>query len=119
MAYLTDNNHIVTRNSLQEMVDGPNAAQVVGRALVVLFKRQTEAEKMENTTKIYNNIGFTKGDGRTGCIAAKTFLKHGTLNDWQLRKWTKTEKSGYSRIVKYWRQLDEAAKEKRAAANPN
>lgn len=104
---------IVTRDSLQEMLDRTNKAyvtQVVGRALVVLFNRQTSDEQGTNTTEEHNGIGFTGADARTGCMTAKYFLKHHTLLDWQVEKWTKkSESTGYSRLTKYHKQLNSAA----------
>ena len=110
-------NHIVTKESLQAMLeaaDDAKKAKIIGRALVVLFKRQTEGEKSSNTTDVNNSIGFTGADGRSGCLSAKYFLKHGTLADWQVERWMRPAKSGSPRIAKYWRQLDEAAQTKAA-----
>jgi hypothetical protein len=92
------------------------AKQFLGRALVVLFNNQTEAEKQINTTNQDNGIGFTGADAHSGCITAKTFLKRGTLLDWQFERWTRRNKRGSMRISKYWRQLDDAAKAKAAKA---
>jgi len=107
--------HIVTRDTLQALMDRNDEVtrHAVGRALVVLFKRQTETERQANETNTHNNVGFTSGDAWGGCIAAKTYIKNGTLADWQVAKWTKrSATTGYSRLCKYWRQLDEAAQEK-------
>lgn len=107
--------HLVTKDSLQAMLDNADPElriRIVGRALVVLFERQTEYEKSANTTNNENGVGFTGADGRTGVLTAKTFLKSRTLKDWQVDRWMVRGKSGYSRIVKYWRQLDQAAKKK-------
>ena len=93
-----------------------NAAQFIGRALVVLFNNQTEDEKQVNDTNQNNGIGFTGADAHSGCISAKYFLKHGTLQDWQIERWTKRNRHGQMRIAKYWRQLDRAAQQKRAQA---
>lgn len=103
---------IVTRESLQQMInqaEGQRLAQIIGRALVVLFNRQTQAEQANNDTENLNGVGFTGADGRGGCLAAKSFLKNGTLQDWQIERWTKLERSGFSRITKYHKQLNEAA----------
>jgi hypothetical protein len=107
--------HLITRDSLQSMIDkgGDYQMHVVGRALVVLFKRQTAVERSVNTTNVENGVGFTGTDGKSGCIGAKSYIKHGHLQDWVVEMWVKrSERTGYSRIVKYWRQLDAAAKEK-------
>lgn len=107
---------IVTRESLRKMLEVASPerkAKIVGRACVALFKRQTEAEKMDNSTKVVNLRGFCAQDARTGSITAKYFIKHGSLQDWQVEKWTKEDRRGTPRIVKYWRQLDEEAQEKK------
>ena len=107
--------HLVTRDSLQKLFDNDTiACQAVGRALVVLFNRQTTDEKAANSTRLFNGRGFTSADARSGTITAKYFLKHKTLQQWQIDRWTKRERSGYSRLTKYWRQLDEAAAAKRS-----
>jgi hypothetical protein len=109
--------HLVTRDFLQALIDqgGDIQMHTVGRALVVLFKRQTAAEKDANTTNVDNGVGFTGADGFGGCLGAKKYLKDGCLPDWVVQKWVKrSERTGYSRIVKYWKQLDEAAKAKKA-----
>lgn len=107
---------IVTKESLQVMLDNPNrnyVMHVIGRALVVLFNRQTEAEKATNDTKEYNMIGFAGADAKSGSLTAKYYLKHKKLEDWQMDKWLKKgAKSGVARLCKYHRQLNEAAQAK-------
>ena len=108
---------IVTRESLQEMLDnaeGEKLARIVGRALLVLFNNQTKDEQSFNTTNKDNGIGFTGADAHSGCITAKTFTKRGTLEDWQVERWTRPAASGFSRLTKYHKQLNEAALAKRA-----
>jgi hypothetical protein len=111
---------MVTKHSLEQMIneaDADKKARIIGRACLVLFKRQTDDEKVANDAKHLNLRGFTKGDARQGSITAKYFIKHGTLQPWQIDMWTRTEKRGNKRISKYWRQLAEAAAEKAKAAN--
>lgn len=108
---------IVTKDSLQKMLDSEDrnyVKHVVGRALVVLFNNQTSSEQTENTTNHLNMIGFTGADGHGGCLTAKFYLKHNTLLDWQLEKWLKRGKSGYSRLTKYHKQLNKSAEIKAA-----
>lgn len=103
---------IVTRDSLQAMLDNPNqeyVIKVVGRALVALLKRQTEEEQNMNTTNLHNGIGFTGADAKAGSLTAKSFIKHQTLQDWQVAQWTRPAKNGYSRLTKYAAQLNEIA----------
>lgn len=93
----------------------PKVERMVGRALVALLRRQTEAEQIMNSTTLHNDVGFTGADGRSGCLTAKSYLKNKRLLDWQLNKWTKPNKRGIPRIAKYWKQLDEVAKEREQA----
>lgn len=109
---MTKKTAIVTRESIQAMLNNPNpdyVALVVGRALVRLFERQTEAEKASNDTNVDNGIGFAGCDARTGTLSAKYFLKHKTLQPWQVERWTKIEASGFAKLCKYHRQLNEVA----------
>lgn len=102
----------VTRKSLQAMLDNNNpeyVAAVIGRALVVLFNNQTRDEKSMNATNQDNGIGFTGADAHSGSITAKYFIKHHSLMDWQVDRWTKPAASGYARLAKYHKQLNEAA----------
>jgi hypothetical protein len=106
---------IVTRESLQQMLDNENqqyVTVVVGRALVALMQRQTEVERKGNATEVENGIGFSGADARAGTLGAKSFLKNKTLLDWQVAQWTKKGKTGYARICKYWKQLNEIAEAK-------
>ena len=103
---------LVTKQSLTKMLsdaDRAKRAQIIGRALVVLFNNQTKTEQSANITNNHNNIGFTGADARSGSLSAKSFLKNRTLADWQVDMWMKTGKSGYPRIAKYHSQLDQAA----------
>lgn len=107
--------NIVTRDSLQEMVnreDRKYVETVIGRALWAIFQRQTESERKTNDAKVLNNIGFSGADARRGSLTAKYWKKHGNLQDWQLEYWREPLKNGYSRICKYARQLNEIALEK-------
>ena len=108
------NKHIVTKDTLLALLNNCEKMRphVIGRALVVLFERQTAAEQDQNATTQHNAIGFTGADGYSGCLTAKFYIKHKTLLDWQIDRWMKVGKSGYPRICKYWKQLDEAAQAK-------
>lgn len=106
--------HIVTRDKFIELLNGPRQMEVIGRALVHLFNRQTEAEQAANDTRVWNEMGFTGADGYSGCLSAKYYLKHGKLADWQVERWMKPNKNGIPRIAKYWKQIDEEAQRKAA-----
>jgi len=84
----------------------------VGRALVHLFKRQTEDEKVTAEARHLNNRGFTGADARRGTITAKYYLKHRKLLDWQIAYWREVDRKGRSRIGKYYRQIAEEAAKK-------
>jgi len=81
----------------------------VGRALVHLFRRQTADEQQHNSTKHTNHRGFTGADAHVGSITAKYYIKHGTLQDWQLKQWRKPNRRGVARLAKYYRQVAEEA----------
>lgn len=109
---------MVTKDSLTKMIQAANPekqAQIVGRACVVLFKRQTDSERAMNTTNTENSMGFTGADAKSGSLTAKMFLKNKTLQAWQVERWLKVDRRGTMRIAKYWKQLDEAARAKAAA----
>lgn len=108
---------MITKGSLYMMIstaDEQKVQHIIGRALVALFNRQIDSEKADNDTKVTNFRGFTQGDARQGSITAKYYLKHGKLESWQVDAWTKRNVKGTLRIQKYWRQLDEVAREKAA-----
>jgi len=108
---------LVTRDSLQAMLDNPNpryVEQVVGRALSQIFEYQTSDEKASNATRLHNNVGFTATDAKSGSLTAKTFKRHGKLESWQISRWTKKDDKGYSRLSKYHRQLNAIAELKAA-----
>jgi hypothetical protein len=85
---------------------------VIGRALSAILQRQTSDEQASNETRIHNNVGFTGCDGRSGALTAKYFLKHDSLEDWQVERWLRRGKNGFSRLTKYAKQLNEIANEK-------
>jgi len=103
---------IVTKESLRKMLneaDDTKRQHIIGRALVRLFKRQTNSEQMSDSTEQDNGIGFTGGDAKSGSLTAKFYMTHGKLLDWQVERWMRVGKSGYPRICKYDRQLNEVA----------
>ena len=97
--------------------DPTNMQHIVGRALVALFKRQTETERALNDTNVNNNRGFTSGDAKSGSITAKYYIKHKKLEDWQVQKWLEGNERGKMRLTKYWRQINEVAAEKAQASS--
>ena len=108
---------VVTRDSLRTMLENPNrkyVETVVGRGLRALLDRQTEDERRSNDTRVWNGVGFSGADARSGSLTAKSWMKNKSLLDWQLAKWTKPGKNGYPRLCKYAKQLNEIALEKGA-----
>lgn len=103
---------LVTRESLKALLSDERGHEfvqhVVGRALVALFNRQTESEKNVNDTQVWNSVGFSSSDAKSGSLTAKYYLKHRCLLDWQVAKWTQ-EFRGRPRLCKYVRQLNEIA----------
>ena len=105
---------VVTRDTLRTMLNNPNrkyVETVVGRGLAALLKRQTADEQRSNDTRVWNAIGFSGADARSGSLTAKTWIGKGRLEDWQIAKWTKLAKNGYPRLCKYAKQLNEIALE--------
>ena len=111
--------YLIDRDLLHTLVTRSDdvAMHAIGRALVHLFNRQTNFEQANNETNVLNEMGFTGADGRSGCLTAKYYLKHGVLLDWQIGLWTKIGRSGYARIAKYWKQINEEAEKKVAIKN--
>lgn len=101
----------LTREGITQLLLTNDAA--VGRALVVLFNRQTQSERQDQMTKHNNAIGFTSGDGRQGAMHAKIYIRNGNLEQWRLDYWRQRNRKGTPRIAKYWRQLIDAAERKR------
>lgn len=103
---------VVTRESLVDLIERRPVA-TVGRALVAIFKAgQTDAERQMNQTQLSNGIGFSGADARSGSLTAKYFIKHGTLQDWQVERWIAPGKNGFPRLCKYVKQLNAIAEKK-------
>lgn len=101
---------LVTKESLKILLDNANPdkrKQIVGRALVGIFKYQTDTEMKNNETRFINGVGFTGADARSGSLTAKSFLKNNTLDDWQVEMWLKND-----RLIKYHNQLNTIAIQK-------
>ena len=106
---------LVTHDTIKHMLANESRAYVEavnGRALLALLDRQTEDEKGCNDTRVWNAVGFSGADAKSGSLTAKFYAKHGKLLDWQVDKWTKKSKNGYPRLCKYAKQLNEIALEK-------
>lgn len=109
---------IITPQILADMLTNASPERrihIVGRALVGLFHRQTEDERANNTVAHDNGRGFMSCDSIGGSLTAKSYIKRGTLQDWQVEKWTRPARNGLPRLAKYARQLNEIAIEKKLA----
>lgn len=102
----------LTRSAVAELILTNDRA--VERALVVLFNRQTAAERSSNTTNTHNDVGFTHSDAHWGCRNAKQVLAGRPLSPYQLSQWRKRNIKGVPRLAKYWAQLEIARQEKEA-----
>jgi hypothetical protein len=56
----------------------------VERALVMLYRRQTEYEKQKDTTRVKNTIGFQRGDDETMSPLARKIEAGGKLSEMEL-----------------------------------
>ena len=113
---------IVTRESLRDMLASASAERqqhIVGRALVAIFRRQTQSEQAGDETNRHNGVGFAHCDAYGGSMTAKSYLKHGALMSWQVESWTKVIHTGFPRICKYASQLNEVAYERSPEGRPS
>jgi hypothetical protein len=106
----------LTKQQVSELILTNDRA--VERALIVLFNRQTRAERATNTTHLHNDIGFTHADSHWGCINAKMVLDGKRLTPFQLAQWRRLNRKGVPRLAKYWRQLSEEAARKEQGRLP-
>lgn len=116
----------VTKESIQAVLLRKDEVgmHALGRALLVLYANQTDYEQRVQVTTNRNSQGFTPNDAKKGTGMAQFYQRNGYLSPAQIAYWqepARTEKKRI-RILKYWRQLLEAAqlkqKEKLKAASP-
>lgn len=93
--------------------DKVKVANMVGRALVALYDRQTADEKASDSTSHLNSVGFSGVDAEIGSSMAKWVLSGRYLSVKQVEVWTKPGKNGLPRLCKYARQLNEIAQAKK------
>jgi hypothetical protein len=60
-----------------------NSSQAL-KALVVLFNRQTEDEKVDEHTRYFNEVGFNHNDAKFLTSVAKQYLNSGHLSTSQI-----------------------------------
>lgn len=91
------------RDAIKQLVTTRDEAAV--KALLIIYSKQTEAEKCHDHTSEDNGVGFSKVDSEILSSFAKFYERAGFLTDKQLALLKK-------RIGKYWKQLLRAAEEK-------
>lgn len=93
----------------KEYVQGLLASNdlAVARAIVAIYRRQTQAEQANQATLQDNGVGFTGPDARFLSSLAQWVLKGYALTPRQLAK-------GRAKIMKYWKQLADVAEKKAA-----
>lgn len=102
--------NVWTKERIQSLLETNDRA--IGRALLVLYRRQTYEEQKTYETRNDNGIGFASCDARAGTGMALFFSKNNYLTTKQIAYWRKKMKSGTSRIGKYWKQLQNEIMEK-------
>ncbi len=90
--------------------------RAVMRALVVLNSRQTSTEQSVESTVEQNGRGFRPCHAHMGTSMAKFYTRNGYLSQKQIAYWRAPDRNGSMRIGIYWRQLQEEAIAKAAAA---
>lgn len=102
---------LVTREWLRDKI-AEQPERVIARALIAIYERQTSDEQQGAYTRLRNGIGFTGGDAELGTRCAKAALA-GKLEPWMVKIWSSVTRTGFPKICKYARQLNEIAEEKR------
>ena len=91
------------KNWIQNLLDTNDLA--VGRALLVMFDRQTSNEQLAERTADKNDIGFSGVDAEICSSFAKQYKSRGFLSPKQMVIARK-------KMKKYWKQLAEIARGK-------
>ncbi len=103
----TWNNKVWTPEEIKAVLEKNN--DQVGKALVQLYDKQTEDEKLEQSTKHSNGVGFAGPDAEILSKFAQAYKKYGKLSEKQLALARK-------RIMKYAKQLAKIANNLSVAA---
>lgn len=104
---------MISKETIQRLLATDDRA--IARALLVLTERQTSDEQASEHTRYLNGRGFRPCHAKMGTSMAKFFQRNGYLTPKQLGYWRAKDRSGNSRIEIYWKQLQEAAEQKKAA----
>ncbi len=99
---------LVTKDWIRDKV-AISPEVVIGRALLAIFNNQEPEEQDAEATTLLNNIGFTAFDAELGTKCAKYFQEHKALEHWMVNVWRKPDTTGYPRIARYHRQLNDIA----------
>lgn len=113
---------LVTSASLVQLIETYRTADgnrglsaVLGRAVTAIYNRQTADEQDSLVSINRNGRGFTAFDAKVGTLTAEYFKSsNGWLLPWQIRYWLKITSTGYPRICRYAKQLNEVAEQKAA-----
>lgn len=101
---------LVTREWLRDKI-AEQPERVIARALIAIYERQTSEEQMGGYTKFNNGRGFSGADAELGTKCAKAALA-GELKPWMVKIWSSVTRTGFPKICKYARQLNEIAEAK-------
>lgn len=91
-----------TQQGIQTLLKSNDKA--LCRAIVAIYKRQTQAEQAHGNTLEHNGKGFTAIDAYVMSYCARLLLQGSTLSYSQMR-------GARSTMQKYWKQLIEVAEE--------
>lgn len=110
----TERNMIPSKNEIIQLLLTNDRA--LGRALVMLNKRQTEDEQRSEETKHSNQRGFNAAHAKRGTSMANFYLRAGFLTPKQMAWWRAPAREGSNvpRIGIYAEQLREIAEAKAA-----
>jgi hypothetical protein len=75
------------------------------RAILKLYRRQTNVEKSVGHTMEHNSVGFSGVDSKIFSSFAEQILRGRSLTQNQLGVCRKIGKGGCAKLSKYWRQL--------------
>lgn len=103
---------LVTREWLRDKI-AEQPEKVIARALIAIYARQTADEQRAGVTKFNNGVGFSGADAELGTKCAKAALA-GKLLPWMVKVWSDVTRTGFPKICKYARQLNEIAETKQA-----
>lgn len=100
---------VIDRNYITQLLRTNDTA--VARALVALYKRQTNDEQNSQATRWDNGQGFMPMHARMGTSMAQFYIRTGRLSQKQIAYWRRPTPSGKARIEKYVGQLLKIAQE--------